>query len=227
MHRFSRQPVSLVAAGAMLLGAGAVGNELDVSDFENWSERNFSGQTDYTITTDDDANRVLVAETRGNASAFYRQDRIDLDATPCLSWRWRISATAPDSLDERSKAGDDYAARVYVVKRGGLAFWRTKTINYVWSASQPAGQRWPNAYAGDNAQMWALDSGNSDAGEWVSHHRDIAQDWQQAFGEDIDHLDGIAIMTDGDDSNSRLSAAYADLRFRARNSDGTCAAGDN
>ncbi|MEX0739483.1 MAG: DUF3047 domain-containing protein [Pseudohongiella sp.] len=209
-------------AAALLCSTVSAVDEVNVTDFENWQERSFSGNTEYTITTDDDAAPVLKAEARGNASAFYRQARIDLDATPCLSWRWRVNGSAPDSLDERSKAGDDYAARVYVVKRGGLAFWRTKTINYVWSASQAIGERWPNAYAGDNARMWALNSGNTNAGEWVSHSRDIQQDWQQAFSEDIDHLDGIAIMTDGDDSNSRLSAAYSDLHFSARASDGSC-----
>ncbi|MBC53232.1 MAG: hypothetical protein CMQ34_05280 [Gammaproteobacteria bacterium] len=195
---------------------------LDVSDFAEWQQRSFSGNTDYTVMTDEDRADVVTAETEGQASAFYRQGRIDLEATPCLTWRWRVGATAPASLDERSKAGDDFAARVYVVKRGGLAFWRTKTINYVWSASQPVGQRWPNAYAGDNALMWSLNSGNQQAGSWVTHSRDIQQDWQRAFSESIDHLDGIAIMTDGDDSNSTLSAAYADLQFSARQNDGSC-----
>lgn len=197
-------------------------NELDVSDFDDWAERSFTGNTNYSISSDDRQTPVLKADTEGNASAFYRQGRIDLDATPCLSWRWRIDQTASANLDERTKAGDDFVARVYVVKRGGLAFWRTKTINYVWAASQPVDQRWPNAYAGDNAVMWALNSGNREAGDWHSHHRDIRRDWQQAFDENIEQLDGIAIMTDGDDSNSTLSAEYAQLRFSPRNNEGRC-----
>jgi hypothetical protein len=221
MSSATTKSLALAAAALMFSTAGA-GDDINVSDFEAWSERSFSDHTKYTITVDDDATPILEAETRGNASAFYRQGRIDLDATPCLSWRWRIDGTAPRSLDELGKAGDDYAARVYVVRRGGLAFWRAETINYVWSASQAVGRRWPNAYAGDNAQMWALDSGNSNAGTWIRHSRDIQQDWQRSFGEAIDHIDGIAIMTDGDDSNSRLSAAYADLHFSARTSDGLC-----
>lgn len=214
--------LSAVIISALCCSVSGAANDLDVSDFDTWQERSFSGNTDYTVTTDNDLRTIVRAATNGNASALYRQGHIDLTATPCLSWRWRISATAPDSLDERSKAGDDFAARVYVVKRGGLAFWRTKTINYVWSASQPVDQRWPNAYAGDNALMWSLNSGNQKAGDWVTHSRDIQQDWRQAFSESIDHLDGIAIMTDGDDSSSTLSAAYADLHFSARTSDGSC-----
>jgi hypothetical protein len=64
------------------------------------------------------------------------------------------------------------------------------------------------------------------ANQWQSHSRDIQQDWQQAFGEAITELDGIAIMTDGDDSGSQLNAAYATLRFTSRNSQGQCESAD-
>ncbi|MDP2380358.1 MAG: DUF3047 domain-containing protein [Pseudohongiella sp.] len=194
---------------------------LDVSDFRIWESRSFSGETLY-LPTFENGDPILNATAAGTASAFYRQGKINLQQTPCLHWRWRINATAPVQLDEQSKTGDDYAARVYVVRSGGLMFWRAKTINYVWSANQPLGTRWPNAYAGSNAQMWALDTGNQFADQWQWHSRDIQQDWQQAFGEPIRELDGIAIMTDGDDSGSQLSAAYATLRFTSRNPSGQC-----
>lgn len=194
---------------------------LDVSDFKRWESRSFSGETRY-LPTPEDGDTILTATAAGTASAFYRQGKIDLQQTPCLHWRWRIDATGPATLAEQSKTGDDYAARVYVVRSGGLRFWRAKTINYVWSANQPVNTRWANAYAGDNAQMWALNTGNTLANQWQSHSRDIQQDWQQAFGETITELDGIAIMTDGDDSDSQLNAAYATLRFTSRNSQGQC-----
>ncbi|MDO8907603.1 MAG: DUF3047 domain-containing protein [Pseudohongiella sp.] len=224
---YRRLSAAILTATLVAIDAGASrasAQSLDVSDFERWDSRSFSGATNYRIQRDDN-HVILFADAPGTASAFYRSGRIDLTTTPCLSWSWKIDATAPAYLDERAKSGDDYAARVYVVRRGGLAFWRAKTINYVWSANQPAGSRWPNAYAGNNAQMWALDSGPDLTDQWQSHQRDIMADWQQAFGEQINSLDGIAIMTDGDDSGSQLSAAYATLRFSARNHQGQCASG--
>lgn len=223
MPVIDRKLLSAIVAKCLLAAAAgnATAQNPDVSDFERWESRSFAGETIYTPARSNNGN-VLSASAAGTASAFYRQGSIDLTATPCLSWAWKIDATAPANLDERAKAGDDYAARVYVVRRGGLAFWRAKTINYVWSANQAVGTRWPNAYAGANAQMWALNSGNELAGQWQSHQRDIVADWQQAFGEQVTSLDGIAIMTDGDDSGSQLSAAYATLRFSARNSAGQC-----
>ncbi len=178
----------------------------------DWAERSFAGNTTYSIVTLD-GKEVLQAEASGTASALYRETRIDLQQTPFLQWSWRIENTFGPAINEQSKPGDDYPARIYVVRRGGLAFWRTKTINYVWSSSSPANQRWDNAYAGKNAQMWALNSGDNQAGEWITHTRDIRADWREAFGENIDSLDGIAVMTDADDSGASVRSWYAGLSF--------------
>ncbi|MCC5794863.1 MAG: DUF3047 domain-containing protein [Chromatiales bacterium] len=179
---------------------------------DRWSERSFVGRTQYRMT-EVDGRAALEAHARTSASALYRDERVDLRRTPCLQFDWRIERTLGDDLDERSKSGDDYAARIYVVRRGGLAFWRTRALNYVWSGSEPVGARWPNAYAGRNAQMWVLDSGNDLAGQWVSHARDVRADWLESFGEEIDSLDGLALMTDADDSGGEVRAWYADIRF--------------
>lgn len=211
----------LSPVAARLLAQSTSTAIVDVSDFRRWESRSFSGETRY-LPTPEDGDTILVATAAGTASAFYREGNIDLRQTPCLHWRWRISATGPETLAEQTKNGDDYAARVYVVRSGGLRFWRAKTINYVWSANQAVNTRWPNAYAGGNAQMWALNTGNTLANQWQWHSRDIQQDWQQAFGEPITELNGIAIMTDGDDSGSQLNAAYATLRFTSRNRQGHC-----
>jgi len=178
----------------------------------DWAERSFQGNTAYSIVTLDN-KEVLQAEARGSASALYRETRIDLQQTPYLQWSWRIENTFGPAINEQSKAGDDYPARIYVVRRGGLAFWRTKTINYVWSSNSPVNQRWNNAYAGRNAQMWPLNSGDSQASEWITHTRDIRADWREAFGESIDSLDGIAVMTDADDSGAFVRSWYAGIRF--------------
>jgi len=178
----------------------------------DWAERSFKGNTSYSIVRLDDTD-VLQAEARGTASALYRESRIDLEQTPFLQWRWRIENTFGPAVNEQTKSGDDYPARVYVVRRGGLAFWRTKTINYVWSSNNSVNQRWDNAYAGKNAQMWPLNTGDNQAGEWITHTRDIRADWQEAFGENINSLDGIAVMTDADDSGASVRSWYAGLRF--------------
>lgn len=205
-------------AAAALAFAGclaAAAQQTVIGDFsaglEGWEERSFVGNTDYEVVRLDGVDAVRAAAD-GTASALYRRIEIDLESTPYLVWRWRVGGTYGD-IDETEKSGDDYPARVYVVRRGGLAFWRTRALNYVWSSAQPAGSRWPNAYAGDNVQMLAVDAGEAKAGEWVSHVRDVRADWRAAFGEEIETLDGVAIMTDADDAGGSVRAWYADIRF--------------
>jgi hypothetical protein len=215
----------LAAAALALPAAGSSTGpaEVVVGDFaqgaDSWEEESFKGHTRYR-TVEIDGRAALEAVAEGSASALYRRMDIDLDETPFLHWSWRIEATFGAGIDEHSKAGDDYPARVYVVRRGGLAFWRTRALNYVWSSAQPVDARWPNAYAGARAQMWAVDSGEERAGEWVSHVRDVPADWRAAFGEDIRSLDGVALMTDADDTGGSARAWYADIRFSADDSAG-------
>ena len=180
----------------------------------SWDSRSFKGSTEYSAVILD-GERVLQAVATDSASALYRTQRVDLTQTPYLHWRWRIEQVQASSTDERSKMGDDYQARVYVVRSSGWAFWRTKAINYVWSSSQPRDSRWPNPFAGDAVQMWALDTGAAQAGQWQTHVRDIRADWYAAFGERIDSLDGLALMTDTDNAGGTARSWYADIHFSA------------
>lgn len=213
-HVFGAALLWLMAAAAP--GAGAA--ELVVGDFgggfDAWEQRSFAGETRYRGVVLDGV-AALEAEADGTASALYRRLQVDLRQTPWLHWRWRVAGTFGPTIDERSRRGDDYPARIYVVRRGGLAFWRTRALNYVWASARPADDRWANAYAGQNVQMWALNSGDAETGHWVSHARDLRADWRAAFGEDITSLDGLALMTDADDTGGVARAWYADIRFSA------------
>jgi len=139
---------------------------------------------------------------------------VDLRRTPWLSWSWRVDRVL-NGVDERSKSGDDYPARVYVVVSGGAAFWKTRSLVYVWSSHQPVGATWDNAFT-RNAQVMALRSGMKDAGQWVSEKRNIRDDSRQQFGEDLDYIDAVALMTDTDNSGQSATAWYGDLYFTAQ-----------
>jgi hypothetical protein len=61
--------------------------------------------------------------------------------------------------------------------------------------------------------MWSLNSGDDQTGLWQSHIRDIHADWLEVFGEEIGHIDGIAVMTDTDNTGQFATAWYADIVF--------------
>lgn len=183
------------------------------SDLHDWEEKVFAGTTHYE-SVEQDGQTVLRAESRNSASGLFRELRVDLQKYPYLNWRWRI--TGRSGIDnEKIKAGDDYAARVYVVVDGGLFFWKTKAVNYVWADAAHKGEVWPNAFAGKNAMMMALRSGEDDVSTWYVEKRNIREELKKLFGEDIRYIDAVALMTDTDNAGGEAISYYGDIYFSA------------
>lgn len=181
-------------------------------DLEGWEEQVFDGKTDYRLV-ENSGKTVLRARSNNSASGRFKRVRIDLEDTPVLHWSWRVNNLL-SNVDERTKAGDDYPARLYVVFSGGLFFWRTRAINYVWSSNQPVGTTWDNAFTG-NAKMIAVESGDIWLGEWVGVERNVAADYRRLFGQEPGMVDAVAIMSDTDNSNQQATAWYGDIWFAA------------
>jgi hypothetical protein len=199
-----------IAEEKLIIGAFSSGT------LDHWESKEFKGATHYKIVELAGTN-VLKAESTGSASGLFNEQRIDLHKTPIMNWRWHIENRLGSNLNEQEKSGDDYAARVYVVVNGGAAFWQTKALNYVWSSTSPVGKVWPNAYAyaGPNGKMTmiALRSSTDKTGTWYSEKRNILDDLKYQFGEDIQYIDAVAIMSDSDDSQGKVTAYYGDIYF--------------
>lgn len=204
-----------VIAAALLIALGAAPVSaapglFSVTGLEGWEKQTFSNRkpTKYRITQDSGV-QVLEAQCHASASGRSWKERIDLQSTPFLRWRWKVSQVYA-GVREREKSGDDLPARVYVLLDGGWAPWRSRTLAYVWASGEPAGSDWPNPYT-PHAHMIALRSGA--AGRWHEERRDVRADFKRYFGLDLDAADGVAIMTDCDDSGGATRAWYGDLRF--------------
>lgn len=169
-----------------------------------------------------------VCSASGRALAL---DGIDLEATPILRWRWKVDRPLP-RLEETTKAGDDFAARVYVLFRFDpeQASWMDRlkrsaaralydtdlpggALNYVWSSSQARGATWQSPYQA-TSRMVALRT-RADEG-WFEEEVDLAEAQRLLIPTVTTPVVGIAIMTDSDQSCSETTAWYADLRFEAR-----------
>lgn len=187
-------------------------SQFGAGSLEGWEENSFAGNTRYELV-ERDGERVLHARCDNSASVLFLRKRIDLRKTPYLRWRWRVDEVL-SGLDERSKTGDDYPARIYVVKDGGLLPWRTLAVNYVFASRQPKGADWPNAFTG-NAHMLAVRSGEADTGRWHTELRDVRADFQRLHGRELDSIDGVAIMTDCDNTHGQAEAWYGEIEFLA------------
>lgn len=176
-----------------------------------WKEKEFAGRTVYTPLPQE---KLLLAESGGTASGLFFEQSVDVRATPWLNWSWRVENVL-SGVNEREKTGDDYPARIYVVAKGGLAFWKTRALSYVWASVLPEGSMWPNAFTA-NARMIAVRGGKEGVGKMLSEKRNIREDWMRAFGEDIETIDAVAIMTDTDNSGQQARAWYGQPFFSAR-----------
>ena len=208
-NRIAGIVVTGLAAAFAIAGAESVAILQD-GDISSWKERRFRGSTVYQNLTLD-GRRALRASSKESASGFFLKVRVDLEKTPILRWSWRVEV-ALDELDERTRAGDDYSARIYLIRKHPLLFWKTTALNYVWSSSQAKGATWPSAYT-NNVRMVAVRSGKREAGRWIDERRDVRTDFRTMFGRHVRYIDGIAVMTDTDNSGGTAVAYYGDIRF--------------
>ena len=166
-------------------------------------------------------------------SLLARPIRIDLDATPILCWRWYVDGPVKKA-DMTRKSGDDYAARMYIafdVQDSALsASTRFKlrmarglfgkglpdaAVVYVWDNSHPVGTARKSSYT-DRSQLIVAESGSGRAGAWVSERADIASDFARAFPSQPGTPIQLAVAADGDNTNSKGRAAFADIHFVRR-----------
>ncbi|OOV86869.1 DUF3047 domain-containing protein [Oceanospirillum linum] len=178
-----------------------------------WQAKEFEGHTAYQLKQVSE-NNVVQALSQGTASGLFYETEIDLNKTPYLSWRWKVTQL-PELGDEKIKSGDDFAARVYIVVNDGWTFLSTKAISYVWSAKSPEGDEWANPFTGSSAMMVSVRQ--QEAGEdWYTEKRNLKADLKRLFGKDIETVKAVAIMTDTDNSQSSAEAWYGDLVFSAQ-----------
>ena len=112
-------------------------------------------------------------------------------------------------------------ARLSLVDRSILSLARSvsgeklpsATLCYVWVHLLPAGTLLANAYT-SRVSILVLDSGDKRLGQWVSHQRDVAADFKQAFGRESDTLpalEGILVGADSDNAGGQSLAYVGDI----------------
>ena len=189
--------------------------------------------TRYRITLWD-GHRAIEASADHSMALLARPVEIDLNRTPVLCWHWRVDAPLVKA-DMATKAGDDYAARVYVsfampasalsfVTRAKLKLARSiygdvvpdAAINYVWDNRYPVGTRKPNAFT-DRTRMIVAESGAANAGQWVEARHDVQQDVVAEFGSEEARLIQLAVAADTDNTGESARAGFADFHFVEKN----------
>lgn len=185
--------------------------------------------TGYALVKDGE-QVVVKAMSDASASGLTKEVSISPKDYPIVRWRWKVENLLQRS-DVSRKEGDDYPARLYITfaydpdhvsfgrklkyKAGQVLFGDIPigALNYIWETQTPVGTIVENAYT-DFAQMIVVESGPSKLGMWVEEERNIYEDYKQAFGEEPPLINGVAIMSDTDNTKERAVAYYGDIEFR-------------
>jgi hypothetical protein len=175
--------------------------------FSGWESKSFKGTTDYRIVREGERT-LLKASSSASASGLYRKIKLDPQLYRYLNWTWKVTGPLKNEA-EKTKGGDDYSARVYVMFPG-FFFWQTKAISYVWAGCLPKGESYPNPYT-DKVMMIVAQSGPDKSGNWVAERHDILADYRRLFRAEPRNIGAIAIMTDTDNTGGTATAWYGEI----------------
>lgn len=201
---------------------------------------NIEQTTQFEITEDPAGRPAFRAVSDCGASAMSVALPKDLSPTqtPRIAWRWRIEESL-DIAQEKTKRGDDFAARVYVLfpfepdragpferlqrKLGKKIFGVSmpgKSLNYVFASRQRPGDTWSSPYH-DDARLIAVasaqpsgESGETDPSGWSEVIVDWTADAERHFSPVPSALPyALAVMVDADTSCDRAVAWFSDFRL--------------
>ena len=115
---------------------------------------------------------------------------------------------------ENSKKGHDFAARVFVVKKTGTTALSNRAVNYVFSSNNNVGEAWSSPYTKKSID-YVLSTTLNNNNKWVSVKANVKKDFKKLHNLDVNELNGVAIMTDTDNSKKKAVAYYQNIYFSA------------
>ena len=186
--------------------------ETELSQLEVRKVRGADSRTVYTVGSNENGN-FLKAVADNAASGLGKEVKIDLDKTPFINITWKIEKDLPGIM-ENSKKGHDFAARVFAVKKTGATPLSNRAINYVFSSNNVIGFNSPSPYTKKSVDN-VLASTKTNLDEWITVKANVKEDFKKFHGLDVKELDGLAIMSDTDNSKMKAIAYYQNIYFSA------------
>ena len=175
--------------------------------------RGADNKTEYSVGSNENGN-YLKAIADNAASGLGKEIKIDLNKTPIINITWKIENDLP-GIKENTKKGHDFAARVFAVKKTGATPLSNRAINYVFSSNSEIGFNSPSPYTKksiDNVLATTKDNLN----KWITVKANVKEDFKRFHDLDVNELDGLAIMSDTDNSKMKAVAYYQNIYFSAQ-----------
>ena len=184
--------------------------EEELSNLEVRKVRGADSKTLYSLGTNENGN-FIKAEANNSASGLGKEIKIDLNKTPYLNITWKVEKDLK-GINERSKKGHDYAARVFVVKKTGATPLSNRAMNYVFSSNEDVNVYHPSPYTKKSIDF-VLATTKENLNEWVTVKVDVKKHFKQFHDLDVKEINGVAIMADTDNSKLKSISYYQNIYF--------------
>ena len=191
------------------------GENLSVFEFTNeellkLKVKKIKKLTKYSLGSNE-KGQYLRAEANGTASGLGKELKINLNKTPFINITWKVEKDLP-GINENAKKGHDYAARVFVIKKTGNTALSNRAINYVFSSNLDVGSYSASPFTKKSID-YVLSTTKVNKNEWVTVKTNVKEDFKLLHGLAVSELNGVAIMTDTDNSKLIAISYYQNIFF--------------
>ena len=184
--------------------------EFTSEEFAKLKKRKVKGETSWELGSNENGNYIR-AEAEGVGSGLGKEILIDLNKTPIINITWKIEKDL-SGINENSKKGHDFAARVFVVKKTGSTALSNRAVNYVFSSNNKIGEYWRSPYTKKSVD-YVLSTTKQNLNEWVTVKANVKEHFKLLHDLDVNELNGVAIMTDTDNSKLKAISYYQNIYF--------------
>tara|TARA_B110000008_G_scaffold247377_1_gene258791 strand:- start:246 stop:896 length:651 start_codon:yes stop_codon:yes gene_type:complete len=187
-------------------------SEAELSQLEVRKVRGADNNTNYSIGSNENGN-YLKAIADNAASGLGKKVKIDLNKTPIINITWKVEKDLP-GIKENTKKNHDFAARVFVIKKTGATPLSNRAINYVFSSNNAVGFNSPSPYTKRSIDN-VLATTKLNLNQWVTVKANVKEDFKKFHNLNVNELDGLAIMSDTDNSKMITISYYQNIYFSA------------
>ena len=172
--------------------------------------RGADSKTQYSLGSNENG-KFIRSEANNSASGLGKEIKINLNETPFLNITWKVEKDLP-GINENSKKGHDYAARVFVVKKTGATTLSNRAMNYVFSSNNDINTYQPSPFTKKSID-YVLSTTKENLNEWVTVKVNVRDHFKKFHNLDLEEINGVAIMSDTDNSKLRSIAYYQNIYF--------------
>jgi hypothetical protein len=144
-------------------------------------------------------------------SSFGLEHEVDVDPgqLPWLLWKWKVTQLPPGG-DFRRAASDDQAAQLLV------AFADKRILTYLWDTTAPKGMV-ASASSIPFVRIYAFvcRSGDSEANQWITESRNVASDYERAYGKPAPRVKGLRLQINSQHTGTVAESYFGEVAFRS------------